>query len=288
MDGAVAQAALKTSLVPNPLAAMTTKMNPLGQGGTGPGDIETGLAPASASAEEEKNKPFLQKMLDAFLKMDLEDKVLAIVGAGCLIAAIVCLISSTMLSAGFFISFVAICWCMRRITVLEMYKTLAESVGTLQAENDELKGHVREIETHVDDLEKQNDELEQNVDQLEALRKGLDSELTELKEISDLVGEKGDAMIKSLTDMYGKYKGENDRHQQLLEQQSDFHFYQILQHFDQDFNGSIEEGEIENLIKYLANKYNKFDESLVRDLGTTIPVKDLKAVLLKIGDWGSN
>ena len=62
MDGAVAQAALKTSLVPNPLAAMTTKMNPLGQGGTGPGDIETGLAPASASAEEEKNKPFLQKM----------------------------------------------------------------------------------------------------------------------------------------------------------------------------------------------------------------------------------
>ena len=75
------------------------------------------------------------------------------------------------------------------------------------------------------------------------------------------------------------------RHKNLLEQQSDFHFYQILQHFDKDFSGSIEEGEVEGLILYLKNKYPDFDESQIRSMGKAVPMKDLKQVLMKIGDW---
>ena len=42
------------------------------------------------------------------------------------------------------------------------------------------------------------------------------------------------------------------------------------------------------MVRYLQNKYPNFDESVVRDLGKTIPMKALKEVLLKIGDWGPN
>ncbi|QDZ20545.1 EF-hand domain-containing protein [Chloropicon primus] len=210
--------------------------------------------------------------------MDLGDKLLAFIGGGCLAAAVVCLLTSKLVSIGFFVAFLAIMWCFKRINTLELYRTLAESVTNLQEENEDLKGHVG-------NLEKQNNELEQNVDELGELKEDLGRGSVG-KEGSSMStkSEKGEQMCKNLTDlMYGKYKSENQRHKELLEQQSDFHFFQILQHFDQDYNGAIAGEEIDALIKYLGNKYGEaFDEAVIRGMGSTIPMKGLKEVLMKI------
>lgn len=42
---------------------------------------------------------------------------------------------------------------------------------------------------------------------------------------------------------------------------------------------------MEGLILYLKNKYPDFDESEIRSMGKSVPMKDLKQVLMKIGDW---
>ena len=82
-------------------------------------------------------------------------------------------------------------------------------VDTLQAENEELRGHVSELESKLV-------ELNAAVDQLETVKNRLDEQLTTFREINDLVGEQGDEMIKSLNDTYVKYKDENERYAHAL------------------------------------------------------------------------
>ncbi len=58
-------------------------------------------------------------------------------------------------------------------------------------------------------------------------------------------------MVESLRKMHKQHKEENDRHADILERQVMFHMFQVLQHFDKDFSGTISGQEIENLIKYV-------------------------------------
>lgn len=201
----VAQAALPSVL--------KTRMNPLSgspRPGMGPGDIETGgVGDKTNGTNEEENLSLPQRALAKFLRYDLEDKILAFVGVACALAGIVCLATSTMLGVGFIVAALCIGWCFRRINLLELYKSLACSVDTLQAENEELRGHVSELESKLV-------ELNAAVDQLETVKNGLDEQLTTFREINDLVGEQGDEMIKSLNDTYVKYKDENERYAHAL------------------------------------------------------------------------
>ena len=82
-------------------------------------------------------------------------------------------------------------------------------VDTLQAENEELRGHVSQLESKLV-------ELNAAVDQLKTVKNRLDEQLTTFREINDLVGEQGDEMIKSLNDTYVKYKDENERYAHAL------------------------------------------------------------------------
>ena len=301
MTESIAGALLKQSV--------NLKMNPLSSGPElpspppndppissvpGPGDIEAGkVSNPGTLAEKKEDLSIRQRLMREFWAYDFEDKCLICVGVGCLFGALICfIVGSSLLGIGFIIAFLAIAWCFRRIRILEVYKTLSESLDSLQAENEALKGHVgdleqqnNELQSNVTRLDGEVGELEGHVDELEQVKVGLNDQLEAIKKVHDLVGEEGEEMIKKLQSMYGSYKSENDRHAQLLAQQSDFHMFQILQHFDMDFNGSIEGAEIENLIEYLRNKYSNFDESEIRALGGKIPMKEIKSVLSKFGDW---
>ena len=96
-------------------------------------------------------------------------------------------------------------------------------MSQLQEENDELNANNRALKDGVTSLETINGELETTV-----LREK--EQLAELREITELVGEQGDAMLGKLTDIYQNYKGENNRQQQQNDRQEQLQTQDIRFH----------------------------------------------------------
>lgn len=160
---------------------------------------------------------------------------------------------------GFLFCFVALAYALKKVRDAAVAEDLWDSVAQLQEENDELSNSNKELERSVTLLEILKDDIEKTLI-LEKIQ------LVELREITDLVGEKGDAMVGKLKEMYEDYKSENarqqqqnDRQEQLQNQDVLFHVYRLMSNFDADTSGTLSDEEVEKTCGYLTNMYPNFD-----------------------------
>mmetsp|Transcript_11231 Transcript_11231/g.21225 ORF Transcript_11231/g.21225 Transcript_11231/m.21225 type:complete len:251 (+) Transcript_11231:340-1092(+) len=239
-------------------------------------DIESGNVPLSPKGEL---SDAAIKRSEELRKWPLSDYAVAFVCIGSGIAGLILVALQDHMAYGFLLCCVALAYSLYRIREAAVAADLWDSVAQLQEEN-------HRLQNSVNTLESLNVGLEQTMLAERA-------QLQELREITDLVGAKGDAMVSQLSEMYTNYKAENDRQtaqndrqQSLLNQETQFMVYKLMKNFDEDASGTLSESELNQACDYMSSVYPTFRLDSFKDklqhLEQPLKIKDVQSLVTDV------